>query len=92
MLHQELATTRLKVRIRCKSGGALDERAISSSWVGVSSSSGIIQGGKNSRWATFFNQIADNLVVEIVDWCPLNLLAYVFLLLGFEGELDENLL
>lgn len=38
------------------------------------------------------DQIADDLVVEELDWLPLDALALVLLLLTLEGELDEHLL
>ena len=52
----------------------------------------IVQGSEDSRGATLLNKIADDLVVEVFDLRPLNPLTYVFLLLGLEGQLDENLL
>lgn len=53
---------------------------------------GIIKGCENAGWTTFFDQVAYNLVVEILDRVPLNLLSDVFLLFSLEGELDEDLL
>lgn len=52
----------------------------------------VVEGGKNARWATFFDQIADDLVVEVLDRSPLDLLSNVFLLLSLESEFDKDLL
>ena len=52
----------------------------------------VVQGSKDSGGSTLLNEIADNLVVEVFDLRPLNSLANVFLLLGLESQLDENLL
>lgn len=53
---------------------------------------GIVQGGENTRRTLLFDQVAHNLVVEVVDRCPFDLLPHIFFLLGLEGELDEDLL
>ncbi len=52
----------------------------------------IVQRGKNTRGSAFLNEVAYNLVVEVLDGRPLDLFANVLLLLGLEGELDEDLL
>jgi hypothetical protein len=52
----------------------------------------VVQGSENSGGATLLNEIADNLVVEVFDFCPLDSLTNIFLLLGLESQLDENLL
>lgn len=44
-------------------------------------------------WGTFrFYEIAYNFVVEVVYGGPLDALGYVFFLLGFQRQLDEDLL
>jgi hypothetical protein len=53
---------------------------------------GVVESGENTRWATFFDQVAHDLVVEVLDRSPLDLLPDVFLLFSLEGELDEDLL
>ena len=53
---------------------------------------GIVEGGENSRWTTLFDQVAHDLVVEVLDRSPLDLLPDVFLLFSLEGEFDEDLL
>ena len=53
---------------------------------------GVVKGSENTRWATFFDQVAHDLVVEVLDRGPLDLLPNVFLLLGLEGQFDEDLL
>lgn len=52
----------------------------------------VVQGSKYSRRATLLDEIADDLVVEVFDFRPLNLLTNIFLLLGLESQLNENLL
>lgn len=53
---------------------------------------GVVEGSENARWATFFDQVANDLVVKVVNRSPLDLLPNVFLLFSLEGELDEDLL
>ena len=53
---------------------------------------GIVEGGKNPRWATFFDQVAYDLIVEILNRSPLDFLPNVFFLFSLEGEFDEDLL
>lgn len=52
----------------------------------------IIERCKDARRALAFDEIAHNLVIEVLDWCPLNLLANVFLLLSLQCQFNENLL
>lgn len=52
----------------------------------------VVESGKDTGWTTFLDEVAYDLVVEVVDRCPLDLLANVFFLLGLEGELNEDLL
>ena len=58
----------------------------------MGSSAGVVQGSEDSWRATLFNKVAHDLVVEVLDGCPLDLLSDVLLLLGLERELDEDLL
>jgi len=53
---------------------------------------GVVESGENTRWTPFFNQVAHNLIVEVLDRSPLNLFPDVFLLFSFEGEFNEDLL
>ena len=53
---------------------------------------GVVQGSKDTRWPLLLDQIAHNLVVEILDGRPLDLLALVLFLLRLERQLDEDLL
>jgi len=53
---------------------------------------GIVESGEDTRRATFFDQVAHNLIVEVLDRSPLDLLPDVFLLFSLEGEFDEDLL
>ena len=53
---------------------------------------GVVESGENTRWATFFDQVAHDLVVEVLDRSPLDLLPDIFLLFSLEGQFDEDLL
>ena len=55
-------------------------------------SASIVQRRENARWSLLLNQLANNLVVEVLDWCPLNLLLSIFFLLSLQSQLNENLL
>ena len=70
----------------------LHECTIASSGVGVSSLGGILHGRENTDWPDLFDKITNNLVIKILDRCPLNLLPGVLLLLCLESELNEDLL
>ena len=56
------------------------------------SGAGVIESSEDAWRAPLLDEIADNLIVEVLDWCPLDLLADVLLLLRLESELDEDLL
>ena len=58
----------------------------------MSCRAGIVEGGEDAGWATFFDQVAHDLIVEVLDRGPLDLFPNVFFLLGLEGEFDEDLL
>lgn len=64
VLDQELVSTRLKVRVGRQHAGPLDERVVSSRWVGMCSRRRIIEGGKDTSRALPFNEITDNRVVK----------------------------
>ena len=53
---------------------------------------GIVESGKDTGRSLFFNEIADDFVVKVVDWCPFDLFSGVLFLFRLESELDENLL
>lgn len=89
---QELGSASFEVWVGSKSRGSLYETIISCHRVCMRSCRSVVQGSKDSRGATLLNKIADDLVVEVFDLRPLDPLTYVFLLLGLEGQLDENLL
>lgn len=55
-------------------------------------SSRIIEGCEDTGRTSFLNEIAHDLVVEVLDRCPLNLFAHVFFLLRFQRQLNEDLL
>ena len=52
----------------------------------------VIQGCEDARRSFFFNQVADNLVVEELDGRPLDLFSNVFFLLSLESQLNKDLL
>ena len=56
------------------------------------SGAGVIESSEDAWRAPLLDEIADNLIVEVLDWRPLDLLADVLLLLRLKGELDEDLL
>jgi hypothetical protein len=58
----------------------------------VGGGTGIIESSKDPRRAFLLDQVADNFVIKILDWRPLDLFSGIFLLFGFEGELNEDLL
>lgn len=53
---------------------------------------GVVQGGEDTRGATFLDEVTYDLVVEVFDGVPLDLLPDILLLLGLECQLNENLL
>lgn len=55
-------------------------------------STGIIESGENAWGALLLDKIADNLVVEVFDWRPLDLFSDILLLLRFQCEFNKDLL
>lgn len=92
MSDQELRAARFKVSIAREGGGSLDETIISSGGVGVCCCTGVIECGKDARWAFLLDEVANNLVIEEFDGRPLDLFANIFLLFCLERELNEDLL
>lgn len=60
--------------------------------VSVSRCASVVECGKYTWRAFFFNEVTDDFVVEVLDGRPFDLFPYVFLLLSFQCKLDENLL
>lgn len=58
----------------------------------MGSCAGIVECRKDTRRSLSFNEITHDLIVEILNWRPLDLLADVFFLLSLQGELNEDLL
>lgn len=52
----------------------------------------IVERCEDARWALAFDKIANNLVVEVLDGCPLDLFTNVFLLLRLQCQFNEDLL
>lgn len=91
MTHEELLSPRLKLRVG-DAAEALDERAVGGGWVGVRGGAGVVEGSKDAWRALLLDQVAYDLVVEVLDRRPLDLLAHVLLLLRLERELNKDLL
>jgi hypothetical protein len=75
-----------------KRSGTLYEAVVCRHRIRMRSCGGVIQCGEDPRRAAFFNEIADDLVVEVFDFRPLDSLTNIFFLLRLESQLDENLL
>jgi len=58
----------------------------------VGGSDSIVKSGKNPGRPLFLDEIANDFVVKVVDWSPLDLFSGILLLLRLESELNENLL
>lgn len=52
----------------------------------------IVKRCEDTRWSTFFNEVTDDLVIEVLDWCPLDLFSDVFFLFRFQCKFNEDLL
>jgi hypothetical protein len=92
MPDQELRAAGLKVRIGGQRGCTLNEAAVCGRWVRVCSRASVVESGEDSRGAFLFNEVAHDLVVEVLDRRPFDLLSDVFFLFRFQRELDEDLL
>jgi len=73
------------MRVASKSGTSLYKTIVGRRRIRMRSRRSVVQGGKDSRGATLLNEIADDLIVEVFDFRPLNPLTNIFLLLGLEG-------
>lgn len=80
------------MRVGRESGCTLDKAIVRSGRVGMCSRASVIECSKDARRSALFDEVTHNLVVEVFDWCPLDLLANVLFLLALQGELDEDLL
>ena len=89
---QELASTRLKVWVARQHRRALHERVIRRGRVRMSCHNRIVQRRENAWRALGLNQVTHNLVVEVLDRRPLNLLLRILFLLFFERQLNKDLL
>jgi len=52
----------------------------------------IVEGRKYAWWTSFFDQVTNNLVVEVLDRRPFDLFSDILFLLRLERQFDENLL
>ena len=85
VLDQELRTTGFEMRVTRKCRCTLDEGVVGGGRVRVCSRTRVVERGENPRRSTFLNEVAYNLVIEVLDWRPLDLLPDVLLLLGLQG-------
>ena len=92
VFHQKLGTTSLEMGVGGKSRGTLYKAIISRGRIRVCSRGGIVQRSEDPRGAALLNKVADDLVIEVFDLRPLNLLTDIFFLLGLQSQLDEDLL
>lgn len=92
MLNQELRAAGLEVRVRRKRRTTLDKRVIRRCRICVRRSSRIVEGCEDTGRPPFLNEVTHDLVVEVLDRRPFNLLAHVFFLLSFQRQLNEDLL
>ena len=92
MLDQELSAPGFEVWVTCEARRTLDEGVVSGGRVGVCSRTCVVQRCENTRGSAFLDEIAYDLVVEVLDRRPLDLLANVLFLFGLEGEFNEDLL
>ncbi len=80
------------MRVGGEHAGTLDKRVVGGSGIGVGGGTGIVEGRKDAWRTLLFDEVTDDLVVEVLDGSPLDLLVGVLLLFLLEGELDEDLL
>ena len=92
MFDEELSASRLKVCVAGKCREPLHEAVVRGGRIGVCSRAGVVECSKNTRRTALFDEVAHDLVVEVLDRRPLDLLANVFLLFTLESQLDEDLL
>jgi hypothetical protein len=92
VLHQKLGTASLKVRVGGKSRCTLYKAVVSRGRIRVCSRGGIVQSSEDPRGAALLNKVADDLVIEVFDLRPLDLLTDIFFLFSLQSQLDEDLL
>ncbi len=92
MADQELSTARFKVRIRGKHGRPLNETVVGRGRIGMSGSASVVESSEDSRWPSFFNEIAHDLVIEVLDRIPFNLFPDVLFLFCLQRKLNKDLL
>lgn len=52
----------------------------------------IVEGSEYTRRTSFFNEVAHDLIVEVLDRCPLDLFSDIFLLFCLQRQFNEDLL
>jgi hypothetical protein len=70
VLDEELAAASLELRVR-ETAKTLGEGVVGGGRVGVSGGASIVESGEDSRRALLLDEVADDLVVEVLDGCPL---------------------
>ena len=92
MLDQELGTAGLEMRIGGQRRSTLNEAVVCSGRICVGGRASIVEGGEDTRRTSFLNEVAHNLVVEVLDRCPLDLFSDVFFLFRLQCQFNEDLL
>lgn len=70
--HEELAASTLELRT-ADSSESLREGSIGGGRISVSRGAGVVQGCEDARRSLLLDQVADDLVVKVVDRSPLQL-------------------
>ena len=90
--HKELGATCLKVRVRREHRCTLHERVVRGARVRMRCRDRVVQRRKDTRRTTLLDQVTYDLVVEILDRCPLDLFLCILFLLLLQREFDKYLL
>lgn len=78
--------------VRGEYRSTLNEAVVSSCRVRMRSGNSVVESGEDARRPLLFNEVAHNLVIEVLDGRPLDLLPNVLFLLGLESKFNEDLL
>ena len=89
---EELSTSRFEVGVGREHGRTLNEAVVGGSRVRMCSRASVVQSREDARRTALLDKVADNLVVEELDWIPLDLFPNIFFLLRLQCQFYENLL
>ena len=92
VLDDELTLATFEVGVLGQEVKPANESLIGRTGISVSSCTGIVQSGEDTRGALVLDQRAHHLVVKVFNRSPLDLLAGIFILFCLESQLNENLL